>query len=159
MQKLLRTDLSPLARGWHTFIHANISSSSHKSNITAPQARILHAIMDGLSINLGSIIARDIKAAANAGSEASLQHPFLITEFCAQEGIDVEVGLPVPTKASIDEVYICQYCYTDEDEDAQAEEQGHGQPPVPPRPRHSTYEFIKQVDRRMDHFERNLTAV
>ncbi|KOM43313.1 hypothetical protein LR48_Vigan05g091700 [Vigna angularis] len=118
-----RIDLTPLAKYWMTFSHANIQSCSHVSNITVSRALLLYCVLRGMSINIGQVIANEIKVCANTmNNKAPLGHPSLITHLCDLAGVNIST-LPFerPRKA-IDEAYHRQYCGGDE-----------AAQPVPPR--------------------------
>jgi len=50
---------------------------------------MVYAIMAGLSMDVGAIIAEEIHLTANSGSSGQLSHPSLITELCRRAGVDV----------------------------------------------------------------------
>ena len=88
-RRILRGDLLPLAQIWMSFLHSNISPCSHTSDITERRSQMVYAIMAGLSMDVGVIIAQEIHLTANSGSTGQLSHPSLITELCRREGVDV----------------------------------------------------------------------
>ncbi|KOM56001.1 hypothetical protein LR48_Vigan10g189300 [Vigna angularis] len=51
-----RADLTPLAKYWMTFSHANIQPCSHVSDITVSRALLLYCVLRGMSINIGLTI-------------------------------------------------------------------------------------------------------
>ncbi|KOM37421.1 hypothetical protein LR48_Vigan03g080300 [Vigna angularis] len=78
-----RTYLTPLAKYLMAFTHANIQPCSHVSNITTNRAAFLFYVLRGLNINLGQVIADEIKHCAHSVSnKAPLGHPSLITHLC-----------------------------------------------------------------------------
>lgn len=88
-RRILRGDLVPLAQIWTSFLHSNISPCSHTSDITERRSQMVYAIMAGLSMDVGAIIAQEIHLTANSGSTGQLSFPSLITELCRRAGVDV----------------------------------------------------------------------
>ncbi|KOM49915.1 hypothetical protein LR48_Vigan08g074200 [Vigna angularis] len=83
-----RVDLTPLAKYWMTFHHANIQPCSHVSDITV--------------------------CANTMNNKAPLGHPSLITHLCELAGVNIYAPpFERPMKA-IDEAYYRQYCGGDE---------------------------------------------
>ncbi|KOM41069.1 hypothetical protein LR48_Vigan04g126700 [Vigna angularis] len=98
-----RTDLNPLAKYWMAF--------SHVSDITLSRALLLYCAIRNLNVNIGQVIANQIRVYANRiNSKAPLGHPSLITHLCKIAGVDtVAPPFERPRKA-IDEAYYRQYC-------------------------------------------------
>ncbi|KOM47819.1 hypothetical protein LR48_Vigan07g152300 [Vigna angularis] len=118
-----RDDLTPLAKYWMTFSHANIQPCSHVSDITVIMALLLYCVLRGMSINIVQVIANEIQVCANTmNNKTPLGHPSLITQLYELAGVNIST-LPFerPRKA-IDEAYYRQYCGGDEAVE-----------PVPPR--------------------------
>ncbi|KOM40464.1 hypothetical protein LR48_Vigan04g066200 [Vigna angularis] len=61
-----RVSLIPLAKYWLTFSQANIHPCSHMSDITTQRAILLYCIFSGREVNLGAVIAEEIKSCARA---------------------------------------------------------------------------------------------
>ncbi|KOM48029.1 hypothetical protein LR48_Vigan07g173300 [Vigna angularis] len=57
-----RTDLTPLAKYWMKFSHANIQPCSHVSNITVSKELLLYCMLRNMSINIGQVIANEIQS-------------------------------------------------------------------------------------------------
>ncbi|KOM34756.1 hypothetical protein LR48_Vigan02g090600 [Vigna angularis] len=71
-----RVDLTPLAKYWMAFSHANIQPCSHVSDITVSRALLLYCVLKGISINIGQVIANEIQVCANTmNNKAPLWHP------------------------------------------------------------------------------------
>ncbi|KOM57697.1 hypothetical protein LR48_Vigan11g073000 [Vigna angularis] len=118
-----RVDLTPLAKYWMTFSHANIQSCSHVSNITVSRALLLYCVLRGLSINIGQVITNEIQVCANTmNSKAPLEHPSLITHLCELVGVNISAPPFERPRKAIDEAYYRQYYVGDE-----------AAQPVPPR--------------------------
>ncbi|KOM57567.1 hypothetical protein LR48_Vigan11g060000 [Vigna angularis] len=103
-----RTDLTPLAKYWMTFSHANIQPCSHVADITISRALLLYCVLRGM-------IANEIQVYANTmNTKAPLGHPSLITHLCKLAGVNIfSPPFERPRKA-IDEAYYRQYCGGDE---------------------------------------------
>ncbi|KOM45652.1 hypothetical protein LR48_Vigan06g095800 [Vigna angularis] len=56
-----RAYLTPLAKYWMTFSHANIQPCSHVSDITVNRALLWYCVLRGMSINIGQVIANEIQ--------------------------------------------------------------------------------------------------
>ncbi|KOM24907.1 hypothetical protein LR48_Vigan17s000300 [Vigna angularis] len=121
-----RNDLTPLAKYWMAFSHANIQSCTHVSDITLNGALVLYCVLRNLSINIGQVIANEIQMCANTmNNKAPLGHPSLITHLCKIAGVDTSAPPLERPRKSIDEAYYRQYCGGEE----------AAQPIPPQRPR------------------------
>ncbi|KOM29362.1 hypothetical protein LR48_Vigan660s000100 [Vigna angularis] len=118
-----RIDLTPIAKYWMAFSHANIEPCSHVSDITVSRALLLYCVLKRKSVNIGQVIANEIQLCANTmNTKALLGHPSLITHLCELAGVNISIPpFERPRKAS-DEAYYRQYCGGDE-----------ASQPVPPR--------------------------
>ncbi|KOM40820.1 hypothetical protein LR48_Vigan04g101800 [Vigna angularis] len=75
-----RIDLTPLAKYWMAFSHANIQPCSHVSDITLSRALFIYCAIRNLNVNIGQVIADEISVCANtSNNKAPLGHPSLIT--------------------------------------------------------------------------------
>ncbi|KOM37682.1 hypothetical protein LR48_Vigan03g106400 [Vigna angularis] len=118
-----RTDLTPLAKYWMAFSHANIQPCSHVSDITLSRALFIYCAIRNLNVNIGQVIADEIIVCANtSNNKAPLGHPSLITHLCKLAGVDTSVPPFERPRKAIDEAYYRQY-YGGED----------AAQPVPPR--------------------------
>ncbi|KOM31547.1 hypothetical protein LR48_Vigan01g110200 [Vigna angularis] len=118
-----RTDLTPLAKYWMAFSHANIQPCSHVSDITLSRALLIYCAIRNLNVNIGQVIADEIRMCANTtNSKAPLGHPSLITHLCKIAGVDTSAPPFQRPRKAIDEVYYRQYCGGEE-----------AAQPVPPR--------------------------
>ncbi|KOM45551.1 hypothetical protein LR48_Vigan06g085700 [Vigna angularis] len=106
-----RTDLTPLAKYWMTFSHANIQPCSHVSDITVSRALLLYYVIRDLSINIGQVIANEIQVCANTmNSKAPLGHASFITHLCEIAGVNISAPPFQRPRKAIDEAYYRQYC-------------------------------------------------
>ncbi|MED6213894.1 hypothetical protein PIB30_097789 [Stylosanthes scabra] len=62
--QLRRTELTPLARGWHEFIIHSIMRTGNKSEITIARAILIHAIIKGEDVRVEELIAGNIAVIA-----------------------------------------------------------------------------------------------
>ncbi|KOM25625.1 hypothetical protein LR48_Vigan125s001500 [Vigna angularis] len=101
-----RADLTPLAKYWMAFSHANIQPCSHVSDITVSRALLLYCVLRRMSINIGLVIANEIHVCANTmNNKAPLGHPSLITHLCELGGVNISTPpFERPSKA-IDEAF------------------------------------------------------
>ncbi|KOM29466.1 hypothetical protein LR48_Vigan697s000400 [Vigna angularis] len=106
-----RTDLNPLAKYWMAFSHANIQPCSHVSDITLSRALLLYCAIRNLNVNIGQVIANEIRICANTiNNKAPLGHPSLITHLCKLGGVDTSAPPFERPRKAIDEAYYKQYC-------------------------------------------------
>ncbi|KOM27006.1 hypothetical protein LR48_Vigan350s000600 [Vigna angularis] len=91
-----RTDLTPLAKYWMIFSHANIQPCSHVLDITLNRALFIYYANRNLNVNIGQVIADEISVCANtSNNKAPLGHPSLITHLCKLAG---DAAQPVPPR-------------------------------------------------------------
>ncbi|KOM30212.1 hypothetical protein LR48_Vigan1041s000100 [Vigna angularis] len=106
-----RTDLTPLAKYWMAFSHANIQPCSHVSDITLSRALFIYCAIRNLNVNIGQVIADEISVCANtSNNKEPLGHPSLITHLCKLAGVDTSVPPFERPRKAIDEAYYRQYC-------------------------------------------------
>ncbi|KOM28570.1 hypothetical protein LR48_Vigan550s000200 [Vigna angularis] len=118
-----RVDLTPLAKYWMAFSHANIQPCSHVSDITVSRALLLYCVLKGMIINIGQVMANEIQVCANTmNSKEPLGHPSLIIHLCELAGVNISAPSFERPRKAIDEAYYKQYCGGDE-----------AAQPVPPR--------------------------
>ncbi|KOM26257.1 hypothetical protein LR48_Vigan238s009000 [Vigna angularis] len=105
-----RTDLTPLAKYWMAFSHANIQPCFHVSNITLSRTLLLYCAIRNLNVNIGQVIADEIRVCANTtNSKAPLGHPSLITHLYKIAGVDTFAPPFERPRKAIDEAYYRQY--------------------------------------------------
>ncbi|KOM57630.1 hypothetical protein LR48_Vigan11g066300 [Vigna angularis] len=131
--------LTPLAKYWMTFTHANVQPCSHVLDITTNRAILLYCILRGLNIDIGQVLAMEIQGCVHSVSNnAPLGHPSLITHLCEITGVKVSsTPLECPRK-EIDASYYTQYCPLDE--------AGYPvPPPQPPRDHRGEQELLRTL--------------
>ncbi|KOM40899.1 hypothetical protein LR48_Vigan04g109700 [Vigna angularis] len=124
---IIRPHLTPLAKYWMAFTHANIKPCSHVSDITIQRAIFIYCVLRGLNINIGQVIADEIQSCARgASNKAALGHPSLSTHLCEITGVNVSKPPLEHQRKELDATYFTHYCAVDEP--------GHSMPP-PQQPR------------------------
>nr|KYP33352.1 hypothetical protein KK1_045794 [Cajanus cajan] len=106
---ILREDLIPMAKIWVAFIHANLAMCCHTYDLLESKTLLLYAIMDKKVINVGALIAEEIRSYAQHTS--ILGHPSLITYLCHRAGVDVTKTPFEKLKMPINKVYIDTFYY------------------------------------------------
>ncbi|MED6139802.1 hypothetical protein PIB30_087395 [Stylosanthes scabra] len=64
IKRVLREELTPLARGWHEFIIHSIIPTGNKSEITIARDILIHAIIRGEDVRVEELIANNIAVIA-----------------------------------------------------------------------------------------------
>ncbi|KOM24883.1 hypothetical protein LR48_Vigan10s001200 [Vigna angularis] len=106
-----RAYLNPIAKYWMAFSHANIQPCSHVSDITLSRALLLYCAIRNLNVNIGQVIANEIRMCANTiNCKAPLGHPSLITQLCKIAKVDTSAPPFERPRKAIDEAYYKQYC-------------------------------------------------
>nr|KYP35321.1 hypothetical protein KK1_043646 [Cajanus cajan] len=77
-----RRDLLPVVRIWSALVHANILPCSHVSNLHWTRSILMYYIMTQKTVDLGSLICKEISCCANSVPGSALGHPSLITQLC-----------------------------------------------------------------------------
>ncbi|KOM55408.1 hypothetical protein LR48_Vigan10g130000 [Vigna angularis] len=112
---IIRPHLTPLAKYWIAFSHANIQPCSHVSDITVQRSIFLYCVLKGLNINIGLVIADEIQSCASGASrKAPLGDPSLITHLCEVAGIDVSRPPLERPRKELDATYFTHYCAMNE---------------------------------------------
>ncbi|KOM25236.1 hypothetical protein LR48_Vigan62s001300 [Vigna angularis] len=80
-------------------------------DITLSRALLLYYAIRNLNINIGQVIANEIRVCANTtNNKAPLGHPSLITHLCKIAGVDTFAPPFERPRKAIDEAYYRQYC-------------------------------------------------
>ncbi|BAT83746.1 hypothetical protein VIGAN_04095600 [Vigna angularis var. angularis] len=161
-----RIHLNSLSRLWMPLVHSNISPCTHVSDVTVNRAVILYAILTGRSVNLGKLIAHEIRNCANS-TKAPLGHPSLITHLCKQEGVDTTTPPFEHPRKPIDMGYYTQFCLDADDGVAspppRSPRRHARQRPIPRRPQPPppapTSDPYQMMDMRLALIESKLEAV
>ncbi|KOM52107.1 hypothetical protein LR48_Vigan09g076600 [Vigna angularis] len=83
--------------------------------ITTHRAIFLYCVLRGLNINVGLVIANEIKKCAQAvRNKSPLGHPSLITQLCELAGVNTTTPRLERTRKEIYAFYYTQYCMLDE---------------------------------------------
>ncbi|KOM54643.1 hypothetical protein LR48_Vigan10g053500 [Vigna angularis] len=111
-----RSDLTPLSKLWMMLMLSNIFPCSHVSDLTVSRSLTLSCILTRKTINLGSLISKEIHQCAHtAGPKAPLGHPSLVTHLCQLAGVDVSTPPFERPRKTIDFSFYMQYCIPDDD--------------------------------------------
>ena len=104
---LKKADLISIPRAWCTFVQSRLITKLNHSEVRVEQAVLIHCIMRGTKIDVGSLIASKIHEMAQASS-GSLGYPSLITQLCRRAGVDIEGDIPVLPERPITAASIAQ---------------------------------------------------
>ncbi|KOM40718.1 hypothetical protein LR48_Vigan04g091600 [Vigna angularis] len=81
------------------------------SHITLSRALLVYCAIRNLNVNIGQVIADDIRMCANTtNNKAPLGHPSLITHLCKIARVDTSAPPFERPRKAIDEAYYRQYC-------------------------------------------------
>jgi hypothetical protein len=81
--KLNSSDLTPTAKAWATFILHTLLPCSNVSDLPLQKATLITAILKGEPVNVGRLLANDLRATANCSSPTSyINHASLINKLC-----------------------------------------------------------------------------
>ncbi|KOM25715.1 hypothetical protein LR48_Vigan176s001100 [Vigna angularis] len=162
-----RADLTPLAKYWMTFSHANIQPCSHVSDITVSRALLMYCVMKGMSINISQVIANEIQVCANTMiNKAPLGHPSLITHLYELAGVNISTSPFERPRKAIDEAYYRQYYGRDEAAQPvppRHPRRGRGPPQAPAQPHDAELfqmrdMYMSLIDARMQSIHRGQVA-
>ncbi|MED6153053.1 hypothetical protein PIB30_097854 [Stylosanthes scabra] len=108
---LKRSDLNPVARGWHEFIINNIMPTTNQSEVTLNRAVLIHCIMSSQEVRVEKIIVDAMMNIINKlhTSKPPLAFPNIITRLCEEMEISFLASGPVeaiPKARSITPVVI-----------------------------------------------------
>ncbi|KOM37526.1 hypothetical protein LR48_Vigan03g090800 [Vigna angularis] len=90
-----RTELTPLAKYWMTFSHANIQPCSHVSDITLSRALLLYCAIRNLNVNIGQITGVDTSAPPFERPRKAIDEAYY-RQYCGGE----EAAQPVPPRCA-----------------------------------------------------------
>jgi len=63
-RKLLRKDLSTLAKTWSVLFYSNLTLTSHTSDLNMDRARLVYGLVTGMDMNIGALISGQISTIA-----------------------------------------------------------------------------------------------
>ncbi|AET00734.1 hypothetical protein MTR_5g095330 [Medicago truncatula] len=97
--RLHTSDLTPIAKAWATFILRTLLPCSNVSDLTIQKATLLTAILKGEPVNVGRLLANDLRATANCSSPKSyINHASLINKLCEKNEQIVKPSEPFTEK-------------------------------------------------------------
>ncbi|MED6152574.1 hypothetical protein PIB30_093311 [Stylosanthes scabra] len=81
--QLKRTELHPLAKGWHEFIIHSLVPTGNKSELTTTRVILIHSTMQGEDVRAEDIIADNMATIAQGlTNKGNLAHPSTIYKLC-----------------------------------------------------------------------------
>jgi len=80
-EKILRKDLTTLARVWSVLSYSNLAPTSHTSDLTVDRDRLIFGLVSQMDMNVGALISSQITSMAQSNS-SRLRFPALITALC-----------------------------------------------------------------------------
>ncbi|MED6165022.1 hypothetical protein PIB30_095690 [Stylosanthes scabra] len=94
---LKRSDLNPVARGWHEFIIHNIMPTTNQSEVTLNRAVLIHCIMSSQEVRVEKIIVDAMMNIINKlhTSKPLLAFPNIIARLCEEMEISFLASGPV----------------------------------------------------------------
>ncbi|MED6116757.1 hypothetical protein PIB30_103195 [Stylosanthes scabra] len=94
---LKRSDLNPVARGWHEFIIHNIMPTTNQSEVTLNRVVLIHCIMSSQEVRAEKIIVDAIMNIINKlhTSKPPLAFPNIIARLCEEMEISFSASGPV----------------------------------------------------------------
>ncbi|MED6190006.1 hypothetical protein PIB30_101542 [Stylosanthes scabra] len=94
---LKRSDLNPVARGWHEFIIHNIMPTTNQSEVTLNRAVLIHCIMSSQEVRVEKIIVDAMMNIINKlhTSKPPLAFPNIIARLCEEMEISFLASGPV----------------------------------------------------------------
>ena len=83
-----RPALRPIPKTWYHFIRTRLIPTTHVETVNKARLVLLHCIIEGMKVNVGQIIQREISA-YSCKPKGCLFFPSLIYELCLKSGDDV----------------------------------------------------------------------
>jgi len=84
--KILKKDLTTLAQVWSVLSYSNLAPTSHISDLTMDQARLIFGLVTQLDMKVGALISGQITSMAQSNS-SRLGFPALSTALCRMRGV------------------------------------------------------------------------
>ncbi|KAH9792490.1 hypothetical protein KPL71_004147 [Citrus sinensis] len=86
-----RIDLKPIAKVWVKFLKSRLMPTTHTTTVSQERLVLLYVIVRGLPIDVGSIIAKEIRdCAVKTHRTAVMLFPSLITSICVVFGVRLD---------------------------------------------------------------------
>jgi len=112
--KILRKDLTTLAQVWSVLSYSNLALTSHTSDLTVDQARLIFGLVTQLDMNVGVLISGQITSMAQSNS-SRLGFPALITALCRTRGVASDSLFFEHLSQIINLAYIRKNCWNPDD--------------------------------------------
>jgi len=84
--KILRKNLTTLVQVWSVLSYSNLAPTSHTSDLTVDQAKLIFGLVSQMDMNVGALISGQITSMAQSNS-SRLGFPALITTLCKSRGV------------------------------------------------------------------------
>ena len=86
-------DLKPIAKVWVKFLKSRLMPTTHTTTVSQERLVLLYVLVRGLPIDVGSIIAKEIReCAAKTHRTAALLFLSLVTSICVVSGVRLEAS-------------------------------------------------------------------
>jgi len=85
-RKLLRKELTTLAKTWSVLSHSNLAPTSHTSDLNMDRVRLIYGLVMKIDMDLGSIISDQISQMTQSNS-SKLGFSALISALCIAQGV------------------------------------------------------------------------
>ncbi|KAH9763201.1 hypothetical protein KPL70_001079 [Citrus sinensis] len=86
-----KIDLKPIAKVWVKFLKSRLIPTAHTTTVSQERLVLLYVIVIGFSIDVGSIIKKEIRDCAMKNHKAAaLLFPSLITSICVVSGVRLD---------------------------------------------------------------------
>ncbi|KAH1229111.1 hypothetical protein GmHk_10G028948 [Glycine max] len=112
--KILRKNMTTLAQTWSVLSYSNLIPTSHTSDITLDQAKLIYGIIMKMDMNLNYLISHQISIIAQHDS-SRLGFPALITTLCKARGVTSDSRSLESLSPAINLAYIKKNCWNLDD--------------------------------------------
>ncbi|KAH9697093.1 hypothetical protein KPL71_023468 [Citrus sinensis] len=86
-----KIDLKPIAKVWVKFLKSRLMPTTYTTTVSQERLVLLYVIVQGLPIDVGSIIAKEIRdCAVKTYRTAALLFPSLVTSICVVSGVRLD---------------------------------------------------------------------
>ena len=107
--KFLRKNMTTLAQNWSVLSYSNLVPTSHTSDITLDQAKLIYSIIMKMDMNMGYLISHQVSIIAQHDS-SRLGFPTLITTLCKARGVTSDSRSLESLSPAINLAYIKKNC-------------------------------------------------
>jgi hypothetical protein len=143
---LLRSDFKPVPKAWASFVVQILEGTSCTAEIPLRRVHMIAAILDGVPINIGELIANNIALFAS-GTKKVVPHLSLICWLCEEAKCDLYANdLSAPMMKPLTDTYMDGFLrdYQEHLHQIQTDEAAAAGQPPPPQPQMSHGEGSSQ---------------